>query len=140
MRRLILFLPLLLLLSFPVEAQQALGIDTTAIDHSVRPQDDFYQFVNGRWLARVEMPADESRYGSFNELADEARENVQAIIADAVAGRLGDDPDAARIAAAYMSYIDSTRIESLGITPLEPDFARIDAIQSVDDLVTYLTN
>lgn len=138
MRRLILLLPLFLL-SFPVEAQLVSGIDTTAIDHSVRPQDDFFRFVNGHWLDRTEIPADESRFGAFTELADEARDNIQIIIADAVAGRLGDDPDAARIAAAYTAYFDSTHIESLGITPLAPDFARIEAVQSIDDLISYFT-
>ena len=45
-----------------------LGIDTTNFDHSVRPQDDFFRFVNGRWLAKTQIPADASSWGAFNEL------------------------------------------------------------------------
>jgi putative endopeptidase len=132
----LLFLLLALALVAPAEAQHALGIDTTAIDPDVRPQDDFYRWVNGRWLERTEIPSDRSRYGSFDVLALEAREHVRQIIEDAVAGRL-DDPDAQRIAAAYTSAFDSARVETLGIAPLAEDLARIDAVRSAGDLPAY---
>jgi putative endopeptidase len=132
----LLFLLLALALVAPAQAQHALGIDTTAIDPDVRPQDDFYRWVNGRWLERTEIPSDRSRYGSFDALALEAREHVRQIIEDAVAGRL-DDPDAQRIAAAYTSAFDSARVEALGIAPLAEDLARIDQVRSAEGLPAY---
>jgi len=127
---------LALLLVAPVHAQHASGIDLTAIDPDVRPQDDFYRWVNGQWLERTEIPSDRSRYGSFDVLAIEARENVRALIEDAVAGRLS-DPDAARIAAAFTAFYDSARVETLGTAPLAEDFARIDAVRSAEGLAGY---
>ena len=52
---------------------RTLGIDTTTFDRSVRPQDDFFRFVNGGWLARTEIPADASSWGAFNELREKSR-------------------------------------------------------------------
>ena len=46
------------------------GVDLQWIDQSVRPQDDFYRFVSGKWLNSAEIPADRSRFGSFDELRD----------------------------------------------------------------------
>jgi len=134
-------LPLLsvavLVLAAPVQAQRALGIDTSAIDPSTPPQEDFFRHVNGGWLERTEIPADRSRFGSFDELSIEARERVRTLIEEAAAGRFPDDPDAARIAAAYSSYLDSARAEAAGLDPLAEDLARIDAVRTHADLPGY---
>ena len=126
--------------SAPTGAAQAqtlaLGIDTLAMDREVRPQDDLFRYVNGRWLDETEIPADKSRYGSFDMLREKAEADVRAIIEDAAAGRVA-DPDAAKIAAAYTAYMDSARVEALGARPLAPDFARIDAVASRDGLARY---
>jgi putative endopeptidase len=58
------------------------AIDPAELDPQVRPQDDFWRFVNGKWHARTEIPADEARWGSFSELRDKAREDVRIIIDD----------------------------------------------------------
>ena len=114
-----------------------LGIDTAAMDRSVRPQDDLFGYVNGTWLATTEIPADRSRYGSFDILRERAESDLRAIIEDAAAGRVG-DPDAGRIGAAYASYLDSTRVEMLGLAPLRADLDRIDAVETKDDFFRYL--
>jgi putative endopeptidase len=136
----------LLLLVGPASAQSAQpysdtplgsGIDQTAIDHDVRPQDDFYRFVNGLWLERTEVPADRGNYGAFTELRDEAQEHVLAIIDEVADGGFANDPDAQRIRAAYVAYMDSAHVEQLGIDPLRADLQRIDAIRSAADLPMY---
>ena len=134
MRRL--FLSALVLAASPVFAQDALGIDTDAMDRSVRPQDDLFRYVNGTWLEQTQIPADKSRYGSFDVLRERSEEDVRRIIEDAAAGRV-DDPDARKIGDYYTAYMDSARVEQLGIAPLRPDFDRIDAVGSTADLVRY---
>ena len=57
-------------------------LDLKAIDPSVRPQDDFFEYVNGSWLKTVEIPADQLGWGSFYELADRTRKNLHAICED----------------------------------------------------------
>ena len=56
------------------------GLDLTAIDPSVRPQDDLFGFVNGTWLRTVEIPADRGRYGTFDHLREQAELDVRALI------------------------------------------------------------
>ena len=124
------------LLSPGTMAQGQLGIDTDAMDRSVRPQDDLFEYTNGAWLKTVEMPADRNRYGSFDLLRERSEDQVRAIIEDVAAGRV-DDPDAARIGAIYTAYMDSARVEALGVAPLAPDMARIDAVGSTAGLMAY---
>ncbi|MEJ7592533.1 MAG: hypothetical protein WKF77_13355 [Planctomycetaceae bacterium] len=52
------------------------GIDPDGFDTTVRPQDDLFLHVNGRWLLSTEIPSDKSNYGSFTALDDAARENI----------------------------------------------------------------
>jgi putative endopeptidase len=134
-----------LLLALPALAQpnpgiypeEAIGIEVENIDPTVRPQDDFYRFVNGRWLQRAEVPADMASFGAFTELRLQAQHDVRAIIEEVAAGGFADDPDAARIRAAYLAYLDTERVERLGVTPLAEDLARIDAVRSIADLPGY---
>ncbi len=120
------------------QAQQPMrsGIDRTNMDPAVRPQDDFFRYANGGWLATTQIPADRSRFGSFDVLGDAAESDVRAIIEDAAAGRV-QDRDAARVGAYYTAYMDSTRIEQRGISPLQPDLDRIAAVTSKDELARY---
>jgi predicted metalloendopeptidase len=59
--------------SLPALAQLSSGIDTSTFDHSVRPQDDFYRYVNGSWLKSAQIPADASSWGAFQELRENSR-------------------------------------------------------------------
>ena len=114
----------------------ALGIDVSAMDRSVRPQDDLFRYVNGTWLETVEIPGDKSRYGSFDVLRERSEADVRAIIEDAAAGRVT-DPDAQKIGAYYAAYMDSARVERLGLSPLQSDFERIDAVDDKAALMRY---
>ncbi|WP_420455564.1 M13 family metallopeptidase [Rubrivirga sp.] len=134
MRRLI--LSALVLATAPAFAQGALGIDTEGMDPTVRPQDDLYRYVNGRWLETTEIPADRPRYGSFDVLRERSEEDVRAIIEDAASGAVV-DPDARKVGDYYTAYMDSARVEALGIAPLQPDLDRIDAVSSAEDLARY---
>ena len=106
-------------------APRGLGVDTTAFDRSVRPQDDFFRFVNGGWLNRTEIPADASSWGAFAELRENSRAAVQAILEEAAAGKGTPSPERKMIGDLYASFMDSARVESLGLTPLQPELKRI---------------
>ena len=69
------------------QAAARLGVDTTNFDRSVRPQDDFFRFVNGGWLKKTEIPADRSSFGSFDQLATRASQALRTIIEEAAARR-----------------------------------------------------
>ncbi|MBX9717854.1 MAG: peptidase M13, partial [Microbacteriaceae bacterium] len=67
----------------------ASGIDRAELDPGIRPQDDLYRHVNGRWVARTPIPADKARYGSFMVLAVEAEKAVREIIEQAQSAEPG---------------------------------------------------
>jgi len=114
---------------------KALGIDTAGMDRSVRPQDDFYQFVNGNWQRNTQIPADRSVFGSFITLADRSDSAIHAILDEAVAARgAARGSDTQKLGDLYASYMDSARIEAAGFTPIKADLDRIAAVRSRDQL------
>ena len=117
----------------------ALGIDTTHFDRSVRPQDDLYRYVNGTWLKNAEIPADKPAYGTFLDLREQAQRDVRAII-EAAADSSNPSSTTRKIGAYYAAYMDSARVEQQGLQPLQPDFDRIDALASKEDLASYFAH
>jgi putative endopeptidase len=113
------------------------GFDLSGMDRSVKPGDDFYAFVNGKWAERTEIPADRVRYGSGDALQALSEARVRAILDDAVAGKL-DHPDAAKIAAAYGAFMDEARVEALDARPLAPELAMIRKVKSRADFTALM--
>src|SRR5512147_1072983 len=103
----------------------SLGIDTTNFDRAVRPQDDFFRFVNGTWLAKTEIPADASSWGAFNELTEKSRDAIHQIVEAAAKSNAPAGSEKRKIGDLYQSYMDSAYVEKLGITPLRPELARL---------------
>jgi putative endopeptidase len=111
------------------------GLDLAGFDRSVRPQDDLYRFAGGTWLANTEIPPDRSNYGSFLILDDQAQEEVrQLIVAASQQPNRAPGTDAQKVGDFYLAYMDTARVESLGLTPLERELARIDAIATPRDV------
>jgi len=104
------------------------------MDRSVRPQDDFFRFVNGAWADRTPIPSDMSSYGTFAILRDEASAAVRAIIEGAVAEKAAPGTMTQKVGGFYASFMDTARIESLGIQPIAKELAAVNAIASVSDL------
>jgi predicted metalloendopeptidase len=105
------------------------GIDTQNIDTSVRAQDDFYSYVNGKWLKSTEIPADKSRWGAFNELDENSTNQLHSIIEQLSKNSANPQgPNAQKIADLYASFMDEAQLEKLGTTPLNSEFARINAL------------
>ncbi len=104
------------------------GVELTGMDTSVRPQDDYYAYANGKWLEETEIPADQFGWGSYMTLRDDSLTDVRAIV-DEVAGDAADSEAAAKIGNYYNAYLDEERVEELGMSPLKGMFADIDAIE-----------
>src|SRR5688572_16015747 len=112
------------------------------MDPDIRPQDDLFGHVNGRWLATVEIPSDRSSWGPFVQLADTAEEQVRQIIEDLAtrssSGVPADDEDARKIGDLYASFMDTARIDKLGTRPLRPLTTAVAALRDVRDLAAFL--
>ncbi len=134
---------MVLLLSFfmpYVIAQEVLksGIELSNVDQSIRPQDDFYRYVNGTWLDKTEIPADKSSYGSFTALRDKARLDVLEIIEE-MSKRENLEPgsDEQKVRDLYRSFMNTEKIDTLGIEPMKVDLRRIDTINNPEELASY---
>lgn len=110
--------------------KQASGIDLEYIDATVRPQDDFFQYFNGKWLASTEIPADRSNSGSFLKVYENTQSQLRAIIeaaaqdAHAVPGS-----DEQKIGDLYASFMDEKTLDQLGLKPLAKELAGIAALK-----------
>jgi predicted metalloendopeptidase len=107
--------------------QMSTGIDMQNFDQAVRPQDDFYRYVNGTWLKKTEIPSDKAGWGSFYEIRDAIQPQLRALIEDAA--KNGSDAEAKKIGDLFASFMDEARLETLGLKPLEGEFKKIDALK-----------
>lgn len=121
-----------------LDASTIPGLDLSGRDTNVRPQDDFFRAWNGSWLSTFEIPADKADYASFTQLHDTAQEQLKAIIEVAASQYDAGEADlgsiAGKIAALYRDYLDTDRLNELGLTPIAAVLAEVDAIESAADL------
>jgi putative endopeptidase len=113
------------------------GFSAAFMDPDMRPQDNFYEFVNGGWLAITEIPADRPRWGAFDELIEQSELNVLEIIREAVERReAGDeiDADLVMIADLYRSYMDEAAVEAADLAPLGPWLERVARLATHEDV------
>ncbi|WP_174774502.1 M13 family metallopeptidase [Chromobacterium paludis] len=130
-------LALALLLAGQAWAQGVAGIDKANFDLQVRPQDDVYAAVNGKWLAGHEIPASESWDGAFKELYDLSEARSRELI-EAAAAEHGASGEAQKIGAMYASFMNEAAVEKLGLAPIEPDLKAITLLSSRAELLQLL--
>lgn len=112
------------------------GIDPDGFDRNVRPQDDLYKHVNGRWLMSTQIPADKSNYGSFTALDDAARENIRIIIENAA--KNPSDENRRKVGDFYQSFMNEEAVEKAGLQPIRRELQAIQALQSTEDAFRHL--
>lgn len=112
-------------------------IDPKNMDASVKPGDDFYRYANGTWLKTNAVPASKTSWGSFNELREKSVEAMRTLLEEAAKnpkkGHLQQ-----MVGDFYASGMDSLTIEKRGWDPLKPDFARVDKLQNLTDVLNEL--
>ncbi|HUE96136.1 MAG TPA: M13 family metallopeptidase [Longimicrobiaceae bacterium] len=110
-------------------AHRPLGFEVENLDAEVRPQDDFYQHANGGWLRRTPIPGDRSSIGTFDQLRERSETALHELLEEAAAA--ADAParsDFRKVGEFYASFMDSARVEALGVQPLTPELDRIRGI------------
>jgi len=114
------------------------GLDLSHIDPAVRPQDDLFRFMNGKWLKESTIPEDRASDGAFYWLYEEAEKQVKQIILDQAATKAPAGSNAQKIGDLYNSFMDETQIEKLGISPIAKDLAAAQAITGLSDFLKTL--
>jgi predicted metalloendopeptidase len=113
------------------------GIDRSTADPAVRIQDDAFRAVEGKWLADTSIPSDHNSIGGFDKLYDETQPQLRDLIEN-VSQVSGSDPDAKKIGDLYASFMDVARIDALGIKPVLPELAKIDALKTKSELAAAM--
>ncbi len=109
---------------------QSKPIDPANIDSTCRPCQDFFQYANGGWLKRSEIPGDLPRWGSFNELQDQNYAALQDVLTDAAANAAPEkDANLRKLGTFYGTCMDSAAVERAGIGPLAGELRQIDAVK-----------
>lgn len=112
---------------------------TEGVDNTVAPQQDFYRFVNGKWLAKAQIPADRTSWGTLAELNELNEQRsikfLQAVISEP---KFANDAKAQRLKAVYETYTDLNAREQAGLTPIAKDIEKIKRLNTFADLKRYL--
>ena len=115
------------------------GIELEHLDRSTRPQDDLFRFVNGTWLDTTEIPGDRARFGTFDILREESTARVRDLIEEAAADKIGVVGSPKRqVGDIYASFMDTERIEELGLVPLQTLLADVATVDSTESLAAVL--
>ncbi|WP_150307328.1 M13 family metallopeptidase [Planctomonas psychrotolerans] len=112
------------------------GIRIDELDESVRPQDDLFRHVNGKWIERTEIPEDKARYGSFLLLAEEAEKAVRGIIEEAQDAEPGTEER--KFGDLFASFMAEERIEQLGAQPIAVLLEQVAAVSTIDEFLATL--
>ena len=112
------------------------GIPVDELDPGIRPQDDLFRHVNGRWLARTTIPADRARDSTFRILADQAENAVREIVEEAASAPEGSEER--KFGDVYGSFMDADRAELLGSQPISQALAAARAVSSIPELLETL--
>src|SRR5881227_1722667 len=126
----------------PSDDTNAKPIDSSNMDPSVKPADDFFRYANGAWIKRTEIPPEYSRWGAFNELIEHNNDALHAI-AEKAAGTQVDPklaPETQKVGDYYASGMDEQTIEAVRTKPLAEEFQRLDAIKDRADLLKEIAH
>ncbi len=115
-------------------------IDLKNFDLAVKPQDDFFRYANGTWVKNNPIPADQSRWGSFNELAERNQANLRTICERVAAKADGASAIEKMVGDFYASGMDEAAINAAGAKPLQPELDRIAAIKSPADVLKTIAH
>lgn len=115
------------------------GIDLEGMDRSVKPGDDFFRYVNGKWADTTEIPADRTSFGAFAILRDLSEVQVRALLDQWAAEKnLKPGSDEAKIAAVYRTFLDEKKAEKLDAKPIRAHLAAAKKAKSHADIARLM--
>ena len=121
------------------EKEEVHGINLAYMDTTTTPKEDFFRYVNGAWLDSTEIPNDRTRWGSFDELRQRTDEDALALLEKtAESDSLDGTTDQGKAVYLYKSIMDTVARNEQGVEPVKPYLAKIDKIQSKEDLQAFL--
>lgn len=110
------------------------GIDLSAINKNIRPQDDLFRHVNGAWLNATEIPADKSGYGVVNIMYDETQQNLKKLIQEAASSKAKSGSNTQKLGDMYNSYMNIELVNQKGLSPLSDQLKSIANIENMQQV------
>ena len=120
----------------PENIQRISGIDLEGMNADIRPQDDFYGYANGQWIAATEIPAEEIGWGSYMTLRKASLEQSKAIV-EGLAESVDLEGEEKKISDFYKAWMDEALVNEKGVEPLGMNLKKIEALKSHDDIISY---
>jgi putative endopeptidase len=128
-----------------IEEESVPGINLDYIDDTVAPNEDFFRYVNGKWLETNEIPDDQSTWGSFNELRKKTDADALSILEAAMSDnkdmekiQILPGSDQEKAVFYYQTIMDTVGRNQQGLEPIKPYLAKIEAIETIEDLQNYM--
>jgi predicted metalloendopeptidase len=114
------------------------GFDPADLGTDTRPQDDFFEYVNGPWIERTEIPPEYARYGAMYIVHERTEQQIHALL-DEITSRPDRPPgsEPQKIADLYLAFMDEERVEDLALEPLADELERIDALETHGDVTAW---
>ncbi|PLX19235.1 MAG: peptidase M13 [Marinilabiliales bacterium] len=116
------------------EVKEKITLDVSLIDTTFDPAEDFFRYANNGWMQKYPLPDDESSYGTFNQLRKETSIKVQTLLEELANGSFEQGTDEQKIGDFYALGMNMEKIETQGLDPIKPEFEKINAIQSLEDV------
>ncbi len=116
----------------------AWGVDLTARDLNVKPGDDFFRYANGTWLANTQIPADRTRWGTFDILREKADQDARVIIEEVALAGGAQGTNQQKIADFYNSFLNQQAIDAAGLTPIQSEIASIAALRTHEETIRLI--
>ncbi|QJD95037.1 M13 family metallopeptidase [Mucilaginibacter robiniae] len=126
----------------PADTEPKLTVffDKSGMDTTVKPGDNFFDYANGAWLKKTDIPASETGWGSFNVLYNNNQKHLHQILEDISAQGNDKGSKEQKVADLYASGMDTVAIEKLGYSPVKPTLAKINALKDYKELLTYVAD
>ncbi|SFZ90592.1 putative endopeptidase [Flaviramulus basaltis] len=128
-----------------LKAEVIPGINLDYMDKEAKPNDDFFRYVNGKWLDTTEIPDDQTSWGGFNELRKKTDADVLSILEMAMSDnkdlkkiQVLPGSDQSKAISLYETIMDTTSRDNQGINPIKSNLSKIEAINNISDLQNYL--
>lgn len=122
------------------KVKEKITLDLSLIDTTFNPADDFFHYANNGWMKMNPLPADESSYGTFNQLRKETSIKVQTLLEELAEGTFDQGTNEQKIGDFYSMGMDSAKIEKQGLEPLKTEFDRIASISTIEDVQNQIAH
>lgn len=120
------------------EAVMTSGIDLTNLDTTAVQGADFYQYACGGWMKKHPLTNEYSRFGSFDMLAENNREQLKGLIVEIAAGQNAQGTIGQKIGDIYNLAMDSVKLNADGVTPIQADLEKIASVKDKSEIVPLM--